>query len=89
MEVQFLSLLRRVTKVGATEVRAATVREALVELTGRYGPALTAELFDARGEVRPYYSLLVNGRNVEFLGGLETRLSETDVLTIIPPAAGG
>ncbi|MDI6871165.1 MAG: MoaD family protein [Bacillota bacterium] len=89
MEVQLFSLLRRLTKTGTVEVQAGTVKEALAALVERFGPALAAELFDASGEVKPLYNLLLNGRNIAYLSGLDTPLAEGDTLTIIPPAAGG
>lgn len=89
MEVQFFSLLRRITKTPVTEVKGETVREALGRLVERYGPVLGEEIFDPEGEVKPMYNILVNGRNIAFLEGLETRLKTSDKLTIIPPAAGG
>lgn len=89
MEVQLFSLLRRVTNAPVVAVEAETVREALAALVERFGPAFERELYDPSGEVKPLYNLLVNGRNIVFLAGLETRLEAGDTLTIIPPAAGG
>jgi MoaD family protein len=46
-------------------------------------------LFDPSGMIRPYVNILKNGRNIHFLNGLETLLSEGDVIALFPPAAGG
>lgn len=89
MEVQFFSLLRRVTGTPVAEVEAETVREALAALVERFGPAFAEELYAPSGKVKSLYNLLVNGRNIAFLAGLDTRLTAGDTLTIIPPAAGG
>jgi molybdopterin synthase sulfur carrier subunit len=89
VEIQLFSLLRRVAGTGTFEVQAGTVRQALDRLVERFGPALESELFAAPGRVRPYFNLLVNGRNIAFLAGFDTPLAEGDTLTIIPPAAGG
>jgi len=35
------------------------------------------------------FKILVNGRDIDFLKGLETELKETDVVSIFPPVAGG
>ncbi|MCY0868118.1 MAG: MoaD/ThiS family protein [Desulfurococcus sp.] len=33
--------------------------------------------------------ILVNGRSIEFLNGVKTKLRDEDVVVIMPPAAGG
>ena len=33
--------------------------------------------------------ILVNGRNIDTLDGLETRLIDSDTVTLLPPFAGG
>ncbi len=35
------------------------------------------------------HKVLINGRNIEWLSGLETQLSDADVVAIIPPVFGG
>ncbi|MEB3806964.1 MAG: MoaD family protein [Desulfurococcales archaeon] len=41
------------------------------------------------GRVREMYKVLVNGRDIEFLDGLETVLKDGDVVDVFPPVAGG
>jgi len=60
----------------------------LKELTGRY-PGLAPLLFAAPGILRDYVNILKNGRNIEFLDGLATRLEDGDTVALFPPAAGG
>jgi len=33
--------------------------------------------------------ILINGRNIEFLGGEDAELKDGDVITLFPPLAGG
>ncbi|MHA1594539.1 MAG: ubiquitin-like small modifier protein 1 [Candidatus Baldrarchaeia archaeon] len=47
------------------------------------------EVLDEKGRVKKYVKILVNGRNIEFLDGLKTRLKHDDVVTFFPPVAGG
>jgi molybdopterin synthase sulfur carrier subunit len=44
-------------------------------------------LLDERGNLRPMYNILVNGRAIEWLSGLETQLKDGDEVVFIPPAA--
>lgn len=62
-----------------TSVR--TVRELLDELDKRF-PGFKKEL--ERG-----FIILVNGKNIEHLQGLETPISDDDTVSIFPPAGGG
>ncbi|MCE4601120.1 MAG: MoaD family protein [Desulfurococcales archaeon] len=41
------------------------------------------------GRVREMYKVLVNGRDIEFLDGLDTVLRDGDVVDVFPPVAGG
>ncbi len=48
-----------------------------------------SRLFDAQGGVRQDVTLLLNGRNVLFLSGLDTLLKNGDKVAIFPPVYGG
>ena len=68
----------------------ATVEKVLKRLSEIYGKDLVEYVFDGRtGEIQSYLLLLVNGRNITMLDGLETRLIDGDVLAILPPVGGG
>jgi len=41
------------------------------------------------GGIRPMYKVLVNGRDVEFVGGLRATLRDGDAIDVFPPVAGG
>ncbi|MGE5485502.1 MAG: MoaD/ThiS family protein [Ignavibacteriales bacterium] len=81
----------------AVDEDLATVRDAVSYLLEAGSPGLRKELLQLLGEWpaagrRPAgsgLSILLNGRNVEFLDGLDTVLGPGDVVTLIPPAAGG
>ena len=66
----------------------ATILTLLDELTGRY-TGLGEMMFDAKGTLRNFINILRNGRNIQFLGGLDTPLSDGDVIALFPPLAGG
>ena len=66
----------------------ATVRSLLDTLTTRY-PGLDGMIFSSPGMLRDFVNILRNGRNIEFLAGLDTPLAEGDLVALFPPAAGG
>lgn len=91
LRVKFLASLSELTGVLKTEVEVPdglTVRKLIDILTERY-VKLREELLDERGDLKPMYNILVNGRAIEWLGGLETQLKDGDEVVFIPPAAGG
>ncbi|MGB9672216.1 MAG: ubiquitin-like small modifier protein 1 [Candidatus Norongarragalinales archaeon] len=66
-----------------------TVDVVLKRLAERYGKGFVEYVYDADGEVKGFLQFLVNGRSASTLRGLETELSDGDVLAIIPPVGGG
>lgn len=91
--VKVFGNLRKI--VGASECRIDiggnynTIGHLLFSFARQYGKQLKHELFDSEGEIRPTYSVLVNGGNITSFLGLETKLKEDDVVAILPVVEGG
>jgi len=91
LRVKFLATLYELTGILRTEVEAPdrlTVRQLIELLAARY-PKLKEELLDDKGGLKPMYNILVNGRAIEWLNGMDTLLKDGDEVVFIPPAAGG
>jgi molybdopterin synthase sulfur carrier subunit len=71
------------------DARIVTVEDVLKELTGRYGKEFKEYLYNDKQMVRGYLQLLVNGKSVELLERIKTRLKEGDEVAIVPPVGGG
>ncbi|GAX89191.1 ubiquitin-like small modifier protein 1 [Effusibacillus lacus] len=65
-----------------------TIRELLTSLIDKY-PAFRQELFDADERLRQHVHVFVNGKNIIHGNGLDTILSATDEVALIPPVGGG
>jgi len=66
----------------------ATVGSVLEQLIERC-PALGAKLWDANGRLTGYVTILLNGRSVAYLDGLESPVTDADTLALFPPVGGG
>ncbi len=91
LRVKFLASLYELTGMLKTEVEVPdglTVRGLIDVLSEKYA-RLREELLDEGGNLKPMYNILVNGRAIEWLGGLDTLLKDGDEVVFIPPAAGG
>ena len=91
MKVKLFATLKQL--VGAKEIEVGleggdTVGSVIARLVADY-PALGQHIFDDEGNLEGYINVFVNRRSIRFLDGLNTSLSEDDVLAIFPPVAGG
>ncbi len=72
-------------------VKEGTVLEEVLEkLIETHGKELESNLFnpDDRSLLQ-HVRLMVNGRDIVFLNGLQTSLKDGDEILILPPVAGG
>ncbi len=90
MQVRFFATYRDITRINSIEAPAPeTVRGLLELLSKRYGQAMRNKLFLPDGTLSWDAIVLRNGRNIVHLDGLDTALTETDVVSIFPMIAGG
>ena len=66
-----------------------TVEDVLKELTRRYGQEFKEYLYNDKQTVRDYLQLLVNGKSVDLMERIKTKLKEGDEVAIVPPVSGG
>lgn len=88
----FLSDVRRMTEEGKTNIslpEKSSVRDLVDELVGRYGTGFNDFLLNRENRLRKYVVILVNGRGVGILSGLDTTLNEGDSILIMPAVGGG
>lgn len=66
----------------------STVGEVLENLERAF-PGIRTRLLDDRGAVRRYVNIFHNDEDIRFLQDLQTPVSDSDRLSIIPAIAGG
>ena len=90
MTVKYFATIRTYTgeTVRHLDDAPAGLHELLTGLAGRYGTSFRRAVF-AGDELNDEIIILVNGRNVLYLQGLDTPLTAGDEVSIFPMVAGG
>lgn len=90
MEVRFYATLRPI--VGGRSVALddppPTVGELLERLCGEH-EGLRERVLDETGQIRQFVAVIVDGRDVRHLEGLQSRLRAESEIDVFPPVAGG
>lgn len=75
---------------GAAEValEGGTVAELLAALDAAH-PGFAERLHDGNGELRRFVNVFVADEDIRFLDGVDTTVTEGQVVSIIPAVAGG
>ncbi len=89
VEVRIPTILRSYTG-GEKSVQGSgeTLSALLEDLESRHA-GLRERLITADGGLHRFVNVYVNDEDVRFLGGLETKLSDGDSVTVLPAVAGG
>jgi sulfur-carrier protein len=89
VEVKLPTLLR-VHAEGQASVSAdgATIGEVFQSLTKRF-PGLAGNLVDTDGNLHKFVNVYKDDDDIRYLDGLDTKLSDGDVVSILPAVAGG
>jgi len=67
----------------------STIRSLLDELVKRFGKAFREAVLNEDGKPIKFVKILVNGRDIDFLSGLDTVLRDGDEVFLFPPVGGG
>ena len=70
--------------------QGSTVEDVVAYMKDRWGEKLSPHFIDSHsGDVHPYVRIMINGRTIQFLDGMDTLLQEGDEVLILPLASGG
>ncbi len=91
MKVRFFATYRDITHVGEMEMPAPeSVRGLLLLLSECYGPEFGEKVLSPdRNALGRDAIVLVDGRHISHLQGIDTPLSESSAVAIFPLVAGG
>lgn len=70
------------------ETSGSTVGDVLRSLAETH-PGTRSQLFSDGGDLNRYVNVYLNDEDVRVLGGLDTKVSDSDTVVILPAMAGG
>ncbi len=89
VEVRMPTLLRpQVDGASSVTAEGATVGEVFASLVAAH-PGLTDTLVDGEGKLHRFVNVYRNDDDIRYLDQLDTKVSDGDVLSILPAVAGG
>lgn len=88
--VRFYTTIREAVGERQTEVTAENLDEVIRRLIEKYGSRFQEALFDRdTGQIKPFYSILINGTRINVRERLSTKVKDGDTIAIFPPVGGG
>jgi len=72
-----------------TDVSASTLNDAFTKISETMGDDFKRRVLNDDGTPRSLINIYINGKNAKFSSGLDTTLSDGDVINILPAVAGG
>tara|TARA_B100000700_G_scaffold104262_1_gene117777 strand:- start:523 stop:795 length:273 start_codon:yes stop_codon:yes gene_type:complete len=81
--------LRRLTnEKDEVESNASSISELVVDLEEQF-PGIKDRLCEDDGTIRKFINIYVNDEDIRFLDGVNTKINNEDIISIIPAIAGG
>ncbi len=88
IEVNVTSTLQTLVGAKAVQGEGATVGALLADLNAKY-PGFKERISGDDGELHRFVNVYVNDEDIRYLDALDTPLSDSDVVSILPALAGG
>ncbi len=71
------------------DIDANTLNDAFIKITETMGDDFKRRVLNEDGTPRSLINIYINGKNAKFSSGIDTTLSDGDVINILPAVAGG
>lgn len=91
MRIGLYATLRKIAGTSHAEITVEsgeTVLDVLNALVERF-PGLGQEFWDEEGSLANRIAVILNGRDISHLDGIETQVSSEDSMDVFPPVGGG
>ena len=87
--ILFYSKIKQLIGQRKMVLNSDSIEDLLQKLFALFGRSLFDELMLDEGVIKPQWRIVVNGRNINLLNGLSTKLKDGDLVAIVPAIAGG
>ena len=93
INVKFFAIFRDLLGLKELQLEAGSKEDLklidlLESLFQRFGENFRSKILE-NGNIRPKVNIMINGRNIKFLDGVNSPLKDGDIVAIFPPVAGG
>jgi molybdopterin converting factor small subunit len=89
VEVKLPTLLRvHAENAASVSADGATIGDVFQDLTTRF-PGLAGNLVDDDGNLHKFVNVYKDDDDIRYLDGLDTKVADGDVISILPAVAGG
>ncbi|MEX2738120.1 MAG: ubiquitin-like small modifier protein 1 [Candidatus Wukongarchaeota archaeon] len=93
INVKFFAIFRDLLGLKELQLEAGSKEnlkliDLLESLFQRFGEDFRSKILE-NGNIRPKVNIMINGRNIKFLDGVNSTLKDGDIVAIFPPVAGG
>ncbi|WP_054844274.1 MoaD/ThiS family protein [Vulcanisaeta souniana] len=87
IQVKFLTILYEKTKTLKAEIElpeGSTLLELIKKIDSNIYQGFSKLILDCNNKVREKFLVMINGRSIDFLEGINTRLRDGDEVTFLP-----
>ncbi len=92
IKIAFLSLLADLTGIKEVTVplnENSSIKNIFEKLSIKFGKNFENFFFDTSGNLNKYLIIVLNGKDIRLLKGLDTIIQNNDEISFIPAIAGG
>lgn len=91
MQVRVYATLRELLGQARLDVPLAGADKVgdVLDVLAKAHPVLAGKLWDENRNLKGYVTVLLNGRSIDYLQGVETPVTDADVISLFPPVGGG
>jgi molybdopterin converting factor small subunit len=88
--VTFYGPLERWSGKKVFRAEGTSVREVFVALESQIGKSVLEHIVQSEtGKIKSHFHVLLNGKDIEPLNGLDEKVKDGDIITCVPPVGGG